>query len=137
MEGFAAYSHAIASLAFWGLMMIALSMISTRGRTAEKRCDCGKPKRDYSDPVYRRERAFQNAIETSPAFLATTLAAILAGASPVSVNWLASIFIVARLAMAFVHIRTENQPMRSAMFGIGWLCIILMAVLALYTVFLG
>lgn len=135
METFDAYSHAIAALAIWGLVMVALSMISTRGRTAEHRCDCGKPKRDYSDPVYRRERAFANAIETSPAFLSVTLAAMLAGASPVSVNWLATLFLVARLAMAFVHIRTENQGMRSAFFGIGWLAIILMALLALYSVF--
>ncbi|MDF1727129.1 MAG: MAPEG family protein [Sulfitobacter sp.] len=135
MEIFAEYAHAIAALALWGLLMIALSIISTRGRTADKRCDCGKPKRDYSDPVYRRERAFQNAVETSPAFLSVTLAAILAGASPISLNWLASIFLVARLAMAFVHIRTENQPLRSAMFGIGWLAVILTALLALYAVF--
>ncbi|MEW9919159.1 MAPEG family protein [Marimonas sp. MJW-29] len=137
MEAFAEYSHAITALALWGLMMVALSMISTRGRTPENRCDCGKPKRNYADPAYRRERAFMNAVETSPAFMATTMAAILAGASPVSVNWLATLFLLSRIAMAFVHIRTENQPMRSAMFGIGWLCIILMALLALYTVFLG
>ncbi|NNE53574.1 MAG: MAPEG family protein [Sulfitobacter sp.] len=135
METFAPYSHAITSLALWGLMMVALSMISTRGRTPENRCDCGKPKRDYSDPVYRRERAFMNAVETSPAFMATTMAAILAGASPVSVNWLATLFLISRIAMAYVHIRTENQPMRSALFGLGWLSIILMALLALYTVF--
>lgn len=135
MEAFDAYSHAIASLALWGLLMIALSMISTRGRTPEKRCDCGKPKRDYSDPVYRRERAFQNAVETSPAFLATTIAAILAGAAPLLVNIFASLFLLSRLAMAFVHIRTENQPLRSACFGFGWLMIIFMAVTALYAVF--
>lgn len=135
MEIFAPYSHAIAALAIWGLMMILLGNLTTLGRSAEKRCDCGKPKRDYSDPWYRRERAFANAIETTPAFLSTTLAAILAGASPVSVNWLATLYIVARIAMAFVHIRTENQPMRSAFFGIGWLMLILMGLLALYTVF--
>jgi uncharacterized MAPEG superfamily protein len=106
MEHFAQYTHAIAALALWGLLMVALAMISTRGRTAENRCACGKPKRDYSDPVYRRERAFANAIETSPAFLATTLAAIMAGATPLLVNILASVFLVSRLAMAFVHIRT-------------------------------
>ena len=135
MDIFAPYAHAIAALALWGLMMIALSMISTRGRTAENRCDCGKPKRDYSDPAYRRERAFANAVETSPAFLATTLAAILAGTSPLLVNIFASAFLLARLAMAFVHIRTENQPLRSACFGFGWLMIIFMALCALYAVF--
>lgn len=137
MEAFAPYSHAIASLALWGLMMVILSMLSTRGRTPENRCDCGKPKRDYANAWYRSERAFMNAVETSPGFMGTTLAAMLAGASPASVNWMASIFILARIAMAIIHIRTENQPLRSLTFGIGWLMIILMGLLALYTVFLG
>ncbi|MFC6638505.1 MAPEG family protein [Sulfitobacter sp. JBTF-M27] len=136
MAGFEEYGHALASLALWGLMMVALSMISTRGRKPENRCDCGKPKRNYADPAYRRERAFMNAVETSPAFMATTVAAMLSGASPVSVNALASIFLLSRIAMAVVHIRTENQPMRSAMFGIGWLVIILMALLSLWTIFI-
>ncbi|MFK7838165.1 MAG: MAPEG family protein [Sulfitobacter sp.] len=135
MVGFEPYSHAIAALALWGLVMIALSMASTAGRTAEHRCDCGKPKRDYSDPVYRRERAFANAVETSPAFIATTLAAMLAGASPLMVNIFASVFLLSRIAMAVVHIRTENQAMRSAMFGIGWLMIILTGLTALFAVF--
>lgn len=133
---FDAYSHAIAVLAIWGLVMIGLSMASTRGRTAEHRCDCGKPKRDYSDPVYRRERAFANAVETSPAFMSVTLAAILGGGAPLMVNIFASVFLLARLAMAYVHIATENQGARSAMFGISWLMIILLALSGLYGVFL-
>lgn len=135
MEIFAPYSHAIAALALWALVMIVLSMLSIVGRTPENRCDCGKPKRDYSDPVYRRERAFANAIETSPAFMAATMAAILAGGSPLWVNILASVFLLARLAMAFVHIRTENQSLRSATFTVGWLCVVLLALTALVAVF--
>lgn len=137
MDGFAAYGHTLVTLALWGLMMIVLSALSTRGRDPARRCDCGKPKRDYSDPVYRRERAFQNAIETTPAFLSVTLAAMLAGASPATVNWLASLFLIARIAMAYVHIQTENQPWRSALFSVGWLCIILLALVAIYAVFFG
>lgn len=135
MEIFDPYSHAIASLALWGLLMIALSMMSTRGMRPEDRTESGVPKRDYAVPSYRRYRAFQNAIETSPAFITTTLAAILAGTSPLLVNIFASAFMLARLAMAFVHIRTENQPLRSACFGFGWLMIIFMALSALYAVF--
>lgn len=135
MDIFAPYAHAIASLALWGLLMIALSMISTRGMKPEDRTESGVPKRDYSVPSYRRYRAFQNAIETSPAFLATTLAAILAGAAPLLVNIFAAAFLLARLAMAYVHIQTENQPLRSATFGFGWLMIIFMALTALYAVF--
>ncbi|MEX0281660.1 MAG: MAPEG family protein [Arenibacterium sp.] len=135
MEQFAEYSHATATLAIWGLWMIALSIMSTSGKTPRDRAECGKPKRDYSNEAYRRERAFANAIETSPAFLATTLAAILAGGLPLAVNILTSVFLLSRLAMAYVHVKTENQPMRSAFFGVGWLCIILLAVTALVAVF--
>ena len=135
MDIFAPYAHAIASLALWGLLMIALSMISTRGMKPEDRTESGVPKRDYSVPPYRRYRACQNAIEPSPAFLATTLAAILAGAAPLLVNIFAAAFLLARLAMAYVHIQTENQPLRSATFGFGWLMIIFMALTALYAVF--
>lgn len=132
---FDAYSHAIAALALWGLLVVALSMQSTRGRTAEDRCGCGKPMRNYANKWYRSERAFANAVETSPAFIATTLAAILGGASPLIVNILASLFLLARLAMAYVHIQTENQNLRSITFGVGWLMLILMGLTALVAAF--
>lgn len=135
IDQFAEYSHAIAALAIWALMSIILGGLSTVGRTAETRSDCGKPIRDYANPVYRRERAFANAVEVSGPFIAATLAAILAGAAPFVVNLLASIFIAARIVMAVVHIGTENQPMRSAMFVIGWLCMIGLAISAIWAVF--
>lgn len=135
MEYFEAYSHAIASLGFWALINIVLAGVSTRGRTPENRCDCGKPKRDYSNPVYRADRAFMNAIKNSGPFIAATVAAILAGAAPFWVNLLASIFIVSRIAMAVVHIRTENQPARSAMFVIGFVCMLGLSLLAVIAAF--
>ncbi len=129
------YSHAIASLGLWALLNIVLAMLTTRGRTAENRCDCGKPKRDYSNPVYRTDRAHMNAVENSGPFIAATVAAILIGASPLWVNIFASVFLVSRIAMAIVHIRSENQPARSAMFVIGWLCMIALAVMAVVAAF--
>lgn len=131
MENFADYSHAIASMAFWSILVLVLSGMSTRGRTADQRCACGKPKRDYDSPVYRRERAFMNAVETSGPFIAAALAAILVGGPAFWVNLFASVFIVARVAMAVVHIKTTNQPLRSACFAIGMFCIIALAIMAL------
>lgn len=131
MEQFSAYGHAIASLAVWSLIVAVLTGLSTRGRAAEKRCACGKPVRDYSDPAYRSERAFMNAVETSGPFIAATVAAILAGAAPVWVNLLASVFVVARIVMAYVHIGTTNQPLRSAFWGLGSVCILGLAILAI------
>ena len=135
MEAFDPYSHAIASLALWGLIMIGLSIVSTGGKVPKDRAESGLPKRDYSNEAYRRHRAFQNAIETSPAFLATTLAAILAGGTPLLVNIFASVFIISRVAMAYVHVKTEIQPLRSALFGFGWLMIIFQALTALWAAF--
>ncbi len=132
---FAAYGHAIASLAFWAILVSVLGMLSTMGRTAEGRCDCGKPKRNYDDPVYRRERAFMNAIEAAGPFVAATVAAILIGAAPFWVNLFASVFLVARIAMAAVHIGTTNQPLRSLCFVVGLVCMLALAVLAIVAAF--
>lgn len=135
MEHFAQYAHAIAALALWGLMVTVLGMLSTRGRTAEGRTESGLPKRDYSDPVYRRVRAQMNAIETSPAFIGATVAAIMAGAAPFWVNLFATLFLVLRVGMAVVHIRTENQPMRSAFFALAMLCNVALVVMAVVAAF--
>ncbi|AUH35028.1 MAPEG family protein [Paracoccus tegillarcae] len=130
MAEFAAYGHAIASLAIWPLIVLALAKTSSSGRSPELMCECGKPKRDYNSVLYRRERAFMNAVEISGPFIAATIAAILAGASPFFVNLFASVFIVARLAMVFVHIRTTNQPLRSACFAAGAACVIALSLMA-------
>lgn len=137
MEHFSNYSHAIAALGLWALLNVILGMVSTRGRTAEARCDCGKPKRDYANPVYRADRAHMNAIENSGPFIAATVGAILVGAAPFWVNVLASVFILARVAMAVVHIRTENQPMRSLCFVVGMVCILGLSVMTVSGAFAG
>ncbi len=129
------YGHAIASLALWALVMLVLSMLSATGRAPEGRCDCGQPKRNYADPVYRRDRAFKNAIEASGPFIAVTVAAILIGAAPFMVNLLASVFLIARIAMAVVHIRTKIQPLRSIFWAVGFFSVIGQAVVVLLAVF--
>lgn len=137
MDAFAAYSHALAAMAGWSILMMVLSGFSTIGRSPENRAECGLPKRNYADPSYRRTRAFANAIETTGPFIAATVAAILIGASPFWVNLLASLFLVSRIVMAYVHIATENQPARSAAYVIGWLCMVGLAVMAFVTAILG
>lgn len=124
------YSHALASLALWAILMTVLGILSVAG-TMRARTESGHPVRDYSDPAYRRHRAFQNAIETTGPFLAATLSAILAGASPFWVNLFASVFVVARIAMAAVHVGTEVQWARSALWTVGLACTLGLAVMAL------
>ncbi|KEJ89423.1 MAPEG family protein [Sulfitobacter donghicola] len=133
MENFAEYSHAIAALGFWAILVIVLTALSTMGRSPENRSASGKPVRNYSDPAYRRERAFMNAIEASGPFIAVTVGAILIGASPFKVNLFASIFIVARVAMAIVHIKTEIQPLRSIFWAVAMVTILAQAILVVTT----
>ena len=131
MEVFAAYHPALIVLALWALTLIVLSGLSVSGRTDADLCACGTPRRDYASSVYRRHRAFQNALETSAPFLAASLAAILTGVAPVVVNGLCIAFWVSRVAMAGIHIGTTIQPLRSVAFLIGWLCIVGLALMAI------
>ncbi|MFY9211683.1 MAG: MAPEG family protein [Aestuariivita sp.] len=134
MDIFAPYAHAIASLAIWPLIITVLSMVATRGLTPENRTESGQPRRNYDDRAYRAHRAFMNALEASGPFIAAVLAAILSGASPVWVNIFASVFIVSRIAVAFVHIGTTNQPMRSLVWMVGLISILGLVVMALMAV---
>lgn len=135
MESFDAYSHALAAIAGWGVLMVVLMGLSTTGRSTDNRTESGMIKRNYADPTYRRARAFANAIETTGPFLAVTLAAILTGASPFWVNLLASIFLVGRVFMAAVHVGTQIQGLRSLGFAIGFFCILGLAGFALVAAF--
>jgi len=130
MDIFEPYSHSIAALALWGLFVQTLSILSVIGRTDADRCACGTVKRDYSNRIYRKGRAFENAREASVLFIAATVAAILAGANPLMVNVLTSVFLVGRAVMAYVHIMTENQNLRSLTFMIGWLSSIILGIVA-------
>lgn len=128
------YAHALAAVAGWVVLTLVLLILSVAG-APRARSDNGMPVRDYSDPFYRRDRAFRNAVETSGPFIAATLVAILVGASPFWTNLLASVFLVARIGMAVIHIRTEIQPARSAFWFAGTLCVTGLALLALVGAF--
>ena len=134
MELFEPYSHALAAMALFGLIISVLTGVSAFA-TARERDKCGYPVRDYTDPAYRKSRAFLNAQEAVGPFLATTIAAIMVGASPFTVNLLASIFVVGRIATAVVHIMTENQNLRSLTWSVGFLSVIAMGITALIGAF--
>lgn len=130
-----AYAHALAAVAVYALLVMVLAPLSTRSRTPEARAECGKPKRNYENQWYRTERAFANAVENGTPFLGSVVVAILVGAAPFWVNLLASIAIVGRLAMAFVHIKTTNQSLRSACFGLTFVPTFGLALLGLIGAF--
>ena len=135
MEIFAAYSHALASLGGYAILMTVLGAMSTAGRSPDNRCECGQPKRNYDDVVYRRGRAFMNSVETVGPFVAALLAAMLTGGSPLWVNIFASIFVLARVATAVAHIGTTNQTLRSATWAIGLFCVLGLAIIGIVGAF--
>lgn len=135
MDGFEVYSHALAALAGYALLMVVLGALSTVGRSSDNRTESGHIKRNYSDPVYRRGRAFMNAIETAGPFSMALMAAILTGSNPFWVNLFASVFLLSRIAMAIVHIRTEIQSLRSAFWAIGTICVAALCVIGVIGAF--
>lgn len=129
------YAHAIASLGGYAVLMMVLTALSAAGRRDDERALCGQVKRDYDNPTYRKARAHANAVESAGPFIAAVLAAILMGVNPFWVNLLASVFLAARVAVAFVHIGTTNQPMRSLFWAISMLCVLAMAAMAIWGAF--
>ena len=138
MQLVAEYSHAIASLVIFALLVLALSPFSALAKQGRGLAPGATPEQDYSDKAYRLNRAYLNGTETLPAFLTVTLAAILLGASPFWVNLLASLALVARVAMLIVHLRGIGKPhsgLRSVFYVVGWACMVGLAILALVAAF--
>ncbi len=134
MESFAEYSHAIAALVIFTLIVLLLAPFSALSKAGKGLAPGGTPEQDYSDRAYRLNRAYLNGTETLPAFLTVTMAAILLGVGPAWVNWLASVALVARVAMLVVHLRgigRAHSGLRSVLYVIGWACMAVMGLLAL------
>lgn len=138
MEAFAEYSHAIASVMIFTLIVLFLSPFSALAKQNKGLAPGATPDQDYGDRAYRLNRAYLNGTETLPAFLAVTVAAILAGASPFWVNLLASVALLARIVMLVIHLRGIGKPhsgLRSVFYVLGWACMVLLALMATVAVF--
>lgn len=138
METYAEYSHAIASLVIFALIVLMLAPFSALAKQGKGLAPGATPEQDYADRAYRLNRAYLNGTETLPAFIAVIMAAVLLDASPVWVNWLASIALLARMAMLVVHIRGIGKPhsgIRTVLYVLGWACMAVIGVLALVAAF--
>ncbi len=138
MEQFAAYGHAIVAMAATALFGLIINPLTAVAKMNTGHTAGATPSADYDDKTYRFNRAYLNLTEIMGFFVAATMAAILAGADPTWVNWLAAIFFVARLLHFIVHyggIGPMNFGPRTIVFTVGWLCCILLAVLAILAVF--
>lgn len=138
MDAFAAYSHALAALVIFTLIILVLSPFSALAKQKAGLAPGATPREDYADKAYRLNRAYLNGCETLPAFLTVTLAAILAGAAPFWVNLLASLVLVSRMVMIVIHLRGAGKPhggLRSVFYVIGWACMGGLGLLTLAAVF--
>ncbi len=138
MEAFDAYGHAIVALALMVIVWGAMNPLSAINKEKAGAAPGGSVPEDYTDPAYRWQRAYANLTEVMPFFVAAVVAAMLAGASAVWVNWLASLFLLSRIAVAVAHVRGIGKPsggLRSILFTVGWAISLALAVLAMVAVF--
>ncbi|WP_299945027.1 MAPEG family protein [uncultured Ruegeria sp.] len=138
MEVYAEYSHAIASLVIFTLIILFMSPFSALAKAGKGLAPGATPEQDYADKAYRLNRAYLNGTETLPAFLTVTVAAILLGGSPFWVNLLASLALLARIVMLVIHLRGIGQPhsgLRSVTYVVGWACMVILGLIALVAAF--
>ena len=134
MEGFAAYSYAIASLVIFTLIVLFMSPFTALAKQGKGLAPGATPEQDYADRSYRLNRAYLNGTEALPAFVTVTAAAILLGASPFWVNLLAAVTLVARVLMLVVHLQGIGKPNagpRSILYVVGWACMVVLGIMAL------
>ena len=138
MEVYAEYSHAIASLVIFTLIILFMSPFSALAKAGKGLAPGATPEQDYADKAYRLNRAYLNGTETLPAFLTVTVAAIMLGGSPFWVNLLASLALLARIVMLVIHLRGIGKPhsgLRSVTYVVGWACMVILGLIALVAAF--
>ena len=134
MEQFSEYSAAIVSLAVFAMLGLLLNPIGAALKSSEGITAGSMPEADYENRTYRINRAYLNAAEMAGFFAIVTVAAILAGASPFWVNLLATVFLLSRLVVAFIHIRgigAENMGPRTMIFVVGWAACLILGLMAI------
>lgn len=100
-------------LAYWCVLIAALLPYAlAKYAKSGVRSDNRYPREDYDNFPPRNRRAYaahQNALESFPFFAAAVIIAVTMGASVSTVNMLAALYILLRLAHALLYI--VNRPM--------------------------
>lgn len=100
-------------LAYWCVLIAALLPYAlAKYAKSGVRSDNRYPREDYDNFPPRNRRAYaahQNALESFPFFAAAVIIAVTMGASVSTVNMLAVLYILLRLAHALLYI--VNRPM--------------------------
>lgn len=138
MDQFSAYGHAIVSMAGVALLALLLSPLSAMKKTRIGLAPGAQPEADYGSATYRWHRAYSNLTEAAGCFALVTVAAILAGANPIWVNWLAALFFLSRIVVLIVHVQGLGRPdmsLRTYTYVFGWLMCVLLALTAILAAF--
>ncbi|MEK6216462.1 MAG: MAPEG family protein [Boseongicola sp.] len=138
METFGEYGHALVAIAIWILVVQVLSAWVGVTKANSGVPPGGTPPEDYANKDYRLHRAYENSVANLSVLVAAIVIAVLAGASPFWVNTLASIAVVARLVMVYVHSQgmgKATQGLRTGIFVFHWALIVLITILAVVAVF--
>lgn len=138
MEAFGEYGHALVAIAIWILVVQGLSAWVGATKANSGLTPGGIPPEDYENRDYRIHRAYENSVANLSLLVAAIVIAVLAGASPFWVNLLASVAVVARLVMVYVHIQgmgKATQGLRTGIFVFHWALIVLITILAVFAVF--
>ncbi len=134
MDDLSQYGHAIVALAGTAVIGLVMSPLAALRKQKLGLAPGANPEQDYGLATYRWHRAYLNLSETIGFFVAVTAAAIFAGVSPTGVNWLASIFFISRIVLVVVHVKGIGKPnmgARSFTYVAGWLCCLLLGLLAI------
>lgn len=135
MLQFAQYAIAIASLAGFALLALALAPFAGRKARDEVVSGSSQPT-DDSSVAYRIWSTYLDATEIMGIFVASTAAAMLAGAAPYYVNGLAFLFLMSRFVHAILQIGgigPTNYALR--MSAAGWLICAILALMAIVSEF--
>ncbi|MSU88922.1 MAPEG family protein [Rhodobacteraceae bacterium 2CG4] len=133
MDAITGYAHAIVSLALFAVLALALNPWAGIARGRAGLVPGQMPEPDYASRAFRITRSYQNTVEMTGVFAAVVAAAVLAGANPFWVNLLASLALVSRIAMIFVHVQgigKANNGLRTIFFVAGWAMMLLLALIA-------
>lgn len=132
MRQFAQYGIAIASLAGFALLALALAPFAATRKARDGVVSGSSQITDDSSLTYRFWRTHRDATEIMGIFVASTAAAILAGATPYYVNLLAFFFLMSRVVHAIVQIGgigPANYGLRMSI--AGWLVCGILALMAI------
>lgn len=134
-----AYRPAIAASILLCLLVLTQGLLGAIfGITLGREEPGGKFKGDYTEFGFRTLRTHINSAENLPVFAFSLLLAMIVGANPVWVNWLAGLYVAVRAAHWLIYyagIGPNNNGPRTMVFGLGQTFNFLLAGVALFALY--